>query len=374
VLAVPQTAVHTIQFTLNQGVPAGGSVTINFPGSANNLASPSATSFAFNNLNASGGLPSTVVTNNITCNTNSFVTSPQIYCETTGAVTAGTVVTILLGCTAQSAGACTTASPRLINPTKTANAGTADIWKVYIATKNASSVILDDVTISIGTIESVTVRANIDPSLTFTIAGITNGSAVNNGNTTGCLQAETTSSGVNSTSTEVNLGTLSNSPTATNTTVGNLSAQLLTVSTNGANGYVLTATSSGKLTNPATGYFLLSTTTPQAFPSNGGNFFGFHACGLDTYSGGISTTFWNSTASNTNCNTYIGGSAGNLCQYGWPTVSSAITLASDTTGPIGNSLTAGNGLVSVAYAAGADASLAPGQYTSIVTYVATPSF
>lgn len=51
-----------------------------------------------------------------------------------------------------------------------------------------------------------------------------------------------------------------------------------------------------------------------------------------------------------------------------------ITIASDTVGPIGNSLVAGNGLVSMSYAAGADAAVPPGQYTTVVTYVATPTF
>lgn len=372
ILMVPITAMHTIQFTAATTIPIGGTIVIGFPGSGDNTASPSASTFAFNNLSA------TNLKANFSAGTGACtfsVSSPTITCTvSTGAVTAGTTVTILVGCSSNAGASCSTQVPTLINPTKGSQAaGSADVWKINIKTTDGV-IDLDSATVSVGTIESVTVRANIDPSLTFTIAGVNTGTAINNGNTTGCLQTETTNTGINSTATEVNLGTLSNSPTATDTKVGNIAAQLITVSTNAANGYVLTATSSGHLRNPSTGYFLLDALTPQVFPASGANFYGLHACGLDTYNSDIGTTFWNSTASNTACNSYISGSTGNICKYGWPTVSSQIVMASDTTGPIGNSLVAGNGLTSVSYAAGADAGVPPGQYSTVVTYVATPAF
>lgn len=372
VLMVPITAVHTVEFTPSTTIPIGGSISISFPGSANNTASPSASTFAFNNLSSSN-IKANFSAGSAACTFS--VSSPTITCTVgTGAVTAGTTVTILIGCSANTGANCTTQVPTLINPTKgNQTAGAADVWKLTITTTDGVSN-LDTSTVSIGTIESVTVRANIDPSLTFSIAGVNNGTAINNGNTTGCLQTETTNTGINASATEVNLGTLSNSPTATDTKVGNIAAQLITVSTNAANGYVLTATSSGHLRNPSTGYFLSDNTTPQAFPASGANFFGFHSCGLDTYNTDIGSTYWNSTASNTACNSYISGSSGNICKYGWPTSTSQIVMASDTTGPIGNSLLAGNGLTSVSYAAGADAGVPPGQYSTVVTYVATPAF
>ena len=49
-------------------------------------------------------------------------------------------------------------------------------------------------------------------------------------------------------------------------------------------------------------------------------------------------------------------------------------IAQDTTGPIGNGVPAGNGLVSVSYAAAQDVTLPPGEYQTVITYVATPSF
>jgi hypothetical protein len=382
VLTVPITALHTLQFTTVTEIPAGGDIRITFPGSANNTASPSATTFAFNGLDATGGVGSNIVTNNITCNASSAVTAPQIMCETTSLVAAGTTITFLIGCSAQSGGACTTQVPRLINPTKTASAGIADIWKVSILTRDGGDVTLDSSTISIGTIDSVTVRASIDPTLSFTITGITNGLAANTGNTTGCLQTETANAGVDSTSTEVNLGLLANSPSGTDVKVGNIAAQRINISTNGSNGYTLTATSSGQLINPTTGFFLASATTPTAFPASGADWFGIHACGLDTYNSDIGTTFWNTDASNTECGSCISGSSScplstpgtNVCKYGWPNTTTPLSIASDTTGPIGNSLVAGNGVISIAYAAGTDAGVPPGEYRTVITYVATPAF
>lgn len=372
ILMVPITAMHTVEFTASTTIPIGGTIVIGFPGSGNNTASPSASTFAFNNL-SSGNIKANFSAGTAACTFS--VSAPTITCTVgTGSVTAGTTVTILVGCSSNAGTSCSTQVPTLINPTKgNQTAGAADVWKINIRTTDGVND-LDTATVSVGTIESVTVRANIDPSLTFSITGINTATAINNGNATGCLQTETTNTGINATATEVNLGTLSNSPTATDTKVGNIAAQLITISTNAANGYVLTATSSGHLRNPSTGYFLTDNLTPQVFPASGANFFGFHSCGLDTYNSDVGTTFWNSTASNTACNSYISGSTGNICKYGWPTIASQILMASDTTGPIGNSLVAGNGLTSVSYAAGADAGVPPGQYSTVVTYVATPAF
>ncbi len=372
VFFTPITSMHTISFTPTTNIPSGGTIVINYPGGTDTSASPSASTFAFNGLVA-GNIQANFSTGASTCTFS--VNSPNITCTVGAAdINPGTIVTILIGCSAQSSGTCTSQVPTLINPTKSnQTAGNADIWKIRIRTTDGVSD-LDTSTLSLATIESIVVRADIDPSLSFTISGINTGVAVNTGNATGCLQSETTNSGLNATATEVNLGTLTNSPSANNSKVGNISAQLLSVSTNSGNGYVITATSSGHLRSTSTGYFINDLLTPTEFPSNGSHYYGFHACGLDTYNSDIGSTFWNTTASDTDCNTYNQGSTGNICKYGWPTTTSAITIASDTTGPIGNAIVAGSGLTSMSYAAGADPSLPPGAYSTIVTYVATPSF
>ncbi len=380
VLTVPISAMHRIRFTIPTTIPANGDIVITFPslatGDANNEASPSASTFQFNNMDANAGTLIQIVDDgvNIDASTTPTATNPSgggdgpdIHIATTSIITAGSVVDIYIGCSAATT-SCSAQVPTLINPTKTAVAGTADVWKINVQTRDAGDINLDNATIAVGTIDSVTVRATVDPTLSFTITGIANATAVNLGNTTGCLQTETTNAGIVATSTEVNLGLLANAPSGTDVKVGNIAAQRINISTNGAGGYVLTATSSGQLINPATGFFLASATTPTAFPASGADWFGIHACGLD-----VTTATWNSTAS-TACNTYISGSTNPVCLYAWPTQTTAITLASDATGPVGNSLTAGNGVVSVAYAAATDAGVPPGEYRTVITYVATPTF
>lgn len=392
VLFTPITAMHTLAFTTVTQIPVSGKIILTLPilssSDANNAASPSATTFQMNGITSSQ-IKVYDNTTDITSNFTSITptnptagTSPVITFTLDGStsVTAGHTLTIYLGCTAGTSSSCSTQAPRLINPTKTATAGTADTWKFNLLTQNASSVNLDSATVAVATIESVQVLATVDPTLTFTIAGVSNGSAVNTGNTTGCLQAETTNAGISATSTVVNLGLLSNTP-AINTKVGNIAAQLLSVSTNATGGYAITATSAGALQNYANGYSINSSTTPAAFPASN-DWFGIHACGLDTYGGTLSTTFWNTAASDTNCGTCPAGSAScptgtggtNVCKYGWPTQTSSVTMASDPTGPVDNTITAGNGLTSVSYASGVDASVPAGTYQSYVTYVATATF
>ncbi len=360
---VPITAMHKVQFTTEVNIPASGKVVITFPGSADNTASPSASTFAFNNLTSTN-----IKTDGITCDSWG-VSSPSITCTTNAGVALGTTITFLIGCSASSGSSCTTQVPTLINPTKSnTTAGVADTWRISIKTTDSADVIREELSAKVGTIESVTVRATVDPTLTFTITGIANATAINTGNTTGCTNSETTNAGIASTATLVDLGILGNTPTIADSKIGNIAAQLITISTNAPNGYALTATSSGQLTNFASGFSINSSTTPVAFP-NGEHWFGIHPCGLDSYG----TTTWTET-DNENCSTVITGSTANECKYGWPTASTAVTLAYDATGPVGNVIAAGNGLTSVEYAAGMDVRVPAGIYTSIVTYVATPTF
>ena len=364
------TAMHTIQFTTATAIPTGGKIVISFPGPGNNTASSSASTFACNGLSSSN-----IKTNNIICSTLT-ISAPAITCTASSGVAAQTTVTFLIGCSLSSGTTCSTQAPTIISPTKTAPAGTADTWRIAISTQNSSSSELDYAAVGIATIEGVQVLVPVDPSLTFTIGGVNNATAINTGNASGCTNTETTNAGPDATSTAINLGSLKTTPSAINTKVGNIAAQLLTVTTNAQGGYALTATSSGPLQNSASGFDIMSSTSPQAFPS-GTPWFGIHPCGLD-----VSAATWTSSGTDQNCNTYITGSTGNICKYGWPaspsqggpTSTSAFTLASDTTGPVGNLITPGNGIVSVEYAAGVDTSVPAGTYQSVITYVATPTF
>jgi hypothetical protein len=246
----------------------------------------------------------------------------------------------------------------LINPTKTATAGTADLWKLQVDTTNGTTTI-DSARVTIGTIESVQVQATVDPTLTFTISPKNNGDGAPHGGGSpwndygNCTtDTDTANSGISSTATNINLGLL-------NTANINIAYQLITISTNGQFGYALTATSSGHLINPASGFWITDSTTPVAISANH-PWFGVHACGL-----------------NVNAGTWGTGTAGGGALFAWPTSTTPLTLASSATGPIGNTGTtggAGSGLTAVEYAAAVDVSVPAGTYVSTITYTATPSF
>ena len=202
------------------------------------------------------------------------------------------------------------------------------------------------------TIESVQLQATINPSLTLRIAPVFG--AINTGNNLSCTNTELATSKITPTATGINLGILT-------TSAINISAQLITISTNAKNGYVLTAISSGHLLNPANAAWIPDGTTPQTMTVNV-PWFGIHPCGLN-----VDKTVWGMGATG----------AGANAKYGWPTPTIPLTLASATVGPIGGTATTGGvgaGLTSVEYAGAINASTPAGTYTSVITYTAMPSF
>src|SRR3989304_5630832 len=131
------TATHTVRFTASSNIPSSGHIIITFPGSGNTSASPSATTFAFNGLTSANASTYIQTNNGTTCTWT--VTAPSIDCQTSSGITGGTTITFLIGCTTQSGGTCTAFSSRLINPTKTAAAGSADTWKVSVSTTDTTA-------------------------------------------------------------------------------------------------------------------------------------------------------------------------------------------------------------------------------------------
>jgi len=180
IIITPITATHTIKFTPSRQIPSGGFISISFPTTATNTASPSATGFSFNGMTSGSGLPTNIVTNNVTCtaDANTTVSGNTITCKTTGPVNAGTVVTIIVGCTTQSSGVCTAFKPQLINPTKTLSAGTGDQWRLSVQTTDSGGAQLDSGIAAIATNESVQVQGTVQPYITFSIAGVTNGTSI----------------------------------------------------------------------------------------------------------------------------------------------------------------------------------------------------
>lgn len=354
-------AMHTIKFTTLNEVPTSGRITITFPalstGDANNPASASASTFQLNNLSDAKiiitGLLGAGTFFGTYTNPPSAGTFPKIELSLTGTtkIPAGTNVVIFLGCSAVSSSSCTASQPLIINPTKTAAFGNSDIWTIKLNTYDVTSQKdIDKASIKIATNPFVQVQANIEEALTFTISGIENNAPINNGNATGCTNTEFTTSGISSTSTNVDLGTLSN-------TNINITSQLITITTNAKNGYSLTATSNGHFTNPKTGSFINDSATAKAI-TTGKAWFGIHACGIDVPS------FWGTGTTG----------AGSGAQYAWPTQTESLILASAAKGPTGNSFIKGSGMVSVEYAATIDNSIKGGAYSSVITYIVTPTF
>ncbi len=363
ILFVPIISIHTIQFKNPTTIPNGGDILISFPilgaKDANNEASPSATTFQLNNLDSNTSLikvldDNTDITANVSISVSNPIpgTSPRINVTiASGTIASGSIVKIYI--------------PRVINPTKKKLEGSADRWNITIQTRDSSDVEIDRAVVRVATVEGVKVTASVESTFTFTIGGILNGEAINKENSVGCTSIETTNTGADSTATIVDLGTLSNTPSSINTKISNIAAQLLSVRTNASGGYVITATSGGSLKNETPNFAILSSSTPKEFP-NGKQWFGIHPCGLD-----VDQAAWTTTSSQS-CNTFIEGSQGNICKYGWPDATPRV-ISQDSTGPIGNS-PPGNGLVSVAYASGVENSVPAGTYKSAITYVATTTF
>lgn len=360
-LVTPITAMHTISFKPVTTINTGGHIIITFPTLAaadTNPASPSGSqAFQFNgltNTNVKANFTNSTTCSSISVSGTSAGSAPTIDCTVgTASLTGGSTVTVtfLIGCSANTGASCTTQVPTLINPMKSStnsNSGQgaattqADNEKILVQTQDGSSVTQDSGTAVVGTIESVQVQANIDPTLTFQITGIANGTNVSSGHGTGC-PSQSTNSGISPNATFVNLGTV-----GTNI---NIAAQDLTVSTNGQGGYSLTATASGQLNDAQNAYNITSSTTP-GFMTAGTELFGIHPCGTD-----VSTGTWGSGT--------IGGGAN--AKVAWPTPTTGVTLASRTS--VANAI-----VTTVMYAITASATTPAGLYTSVITYVATPVF
>ena len=349
------TAQHVISFKNVSAIPASGSIQVIFPvGNSSTQSLPSANGFSFNNL-VSGNLSATFSPAGPTC--GSWTITPAsglIQCNIGTGVTGVSTITLNIGLTST--------NPILINPTKTVAAGTADTWTVTLKTKDNSGAEMDTAKVRIATIDSVEVYATVDPYINFSIAGIANATAINTGNTSGCTNTEVTNSGIDSTTTAVNLGALGAGQI-------NIAAQLLSIATNGNNGYSLTATASGHLIDPTSGYWIADaqgtpTTNDTPVPvvlTAGTTAYGIHSCGQD-----VTGATWGTGTT--------GGGAN--AKYANPAPVYYYTLAGDATGPIGSgSLDAyGDGLTSVEYAATISTIVPAGTYRTTMTYVATATF
>jgi hypothetical protein len=350
------TAQH--QIFLRTVNPANGSIQITFPiGNTVNQSYPSLNGFSFNGL-ASAQLSASFTPPGPTCNWAVTAASGLVQCNLGTGITGPTDVIINIGLT--------TTNPVLVNPAKTNSVGSQDAWTIRIKTADTNGAERDSAKVRVATIEGVEVYATVDPYINFIIGGIPNNQAVNIGNT-GCLNTETINTGISSGPSEVNLGVLGAAQV-------NLSAQLLTIATNGEGGFALTATTSGHLRDSAIGYWLpdaqgtptSNNTPPPLTIPHGTPKFGIRPCGQDGYYTATPGDVWGTEP----C------SADGGCKFANPAATYYYTLAQDTTGPIGSGSTdgGGDGLITMEYAATINNLVPAGQYRTTVTYVATATF
>lgn len=367
VLAVPITSMHTIAFTPQTAIPIGGKIVISYPTSSSfagadfNQASPSANTYMFNGLTQGTDIQMRTSLGAATCTwaltgvTNgSNNQTPTATCTTAGAtIPGGSTVWVFLGCTAATStsagGSCTTQKPLIINPTNTGTRGTASVKNIGVQTQDGASSILDTTTLKIGTIESVFVVAHVDPTFTFQIDGVA-ASVDLQTVCSGYTPATYTTNSFPTTGTEVNLGTVGSGTT-------NYAAQKMTIVSNTAEGYSITATSSGFLVNPATGVYIVNAQgivvgnnnpSPVVMPGTGG--YGISACDSG---GSVSTAVWGTTApkfANPNPNFYY-------------------TLVNHT-----SALTSGTEVIYSVYGVRAQTTTPPGDYWQIITYNASVVF
>lgn len=263
-------------------------------------------------------------------------------CSGSGTLNSGTVVTITIGGT-----------HKLINPAPVSSGhttGTADVYGETINectdayTNNTCSNIVDSTTIAIAPVEGVLVSATVQNYMTFSIAGVLSSTSVCGHTTNQTSTATTVPFGA------VNSGTFYTL------------AQLLTVNTNTANGYVVTAQENGSLSVDGLGVTTLANTT---CPDNSCTTTGYADWRTYTASG-FGYSLANSSGTDATF-TYNNGASATF--EARPFDSSAnppvIMIA---TGPVSNSA------VNVCYGLAIGATQKSGFYMNKLTYVATPIF
>ena len=379
-LIVNITATHLINFTPNAAIPSGGHIILTFPTTSANTASPSATGFSFNGF-ATGSIGTVIRCYPATAcgGSGQLVSGNTITLTTTGSISVPVFISVGCNGTLSATGYCGTPNPILINPTvspgqcsgATCTAGNAngnDIWKIAIQTTDASSSFLDSGKASVATIQSVQVQAQIEPTLTFAITGLTN---ANNYNTIGGAQcgSEASNTGIDSTATSVNLGIL-------NAAQISRAGQSLTVTTNQAFGYDILATSSGRFINAASGISLPDANggnglTSNILPAPAGMVAGTAAFGISPCGNDVPTSSPNWGGAGTIGN----GGGGALLANPWNSAGNSyeMTLANYTGGPSAGTNTT-HGVTVVRYGAAIGTTTASGLYTTTLTYTATPSF
>jgi hypothetical protein len=233
-----------------------------------------------------------------------------------------------------------------------------------ILTRDSGSNTLDNSTIKINTVDAVQVLATVEPTLTFSIAGLTTAQNYQTISGSNYCGSETSNAGIDQSTnpTVVNLGVLSNGQI-------NHAGQSITVSTNGSSGYTITATSSGRFINPATGFWITDANGGNGLTANdtpapatiaaGTPDFGISPCGIRVPTsspnwGGVNQTVASGARFSNPWNSGTNGYYATIATYSGGPAQSEVTV--------------------IRYAATIEATTPPGLYQNVFTYVVTATF
>ncbi len=321
---------HTIRFTSPNGIMSSSTVRLTFPAG---FTLPGA-GFNFNDLDVTSNgsdilLGATAQGSQWAVGT----TSSTITLTTSGAnVSSSSVIVVKIGTNATSGA---TGDSQITNP---AAAGSYEI--------TIDGTMTDFGATRVAIIDDVDVTANVDTSFTFTISGVATGTAING--------SATTTAG-SSTATSIPFGTLSAGTTT-------IMAQALSVVTNATNGFVVTVEQSQSLQS-STGADInafpngVSTNTPAIWTA-------------PTAILGTTRTYghWGLTSEDSDLNSDDFGTDK------WVGASTTPRQIFSNTGPA-DGVTADSGSTRIGYQAQISALQEAGDdYTTSLTYIATPSF
>jgi len=317
--------------TLSDSRPSATSVSYTFNFSGVTTSAIKCISVQFSDAATGGSKPTGLtITSAALSGTSNYVPTPASWTPTNNNTTGLTTLVYATGETPASA------SNRTVILTGITNGSVAaTTYYVRFATFNnidCATSPVDSQTIAFIYTNGQLVSATVDPTLSFTIAGVASGQSVN-GVTTN----------ITTTSTTVPLGTLTTGSNA-------IAAQDLTVGTNAQSGYTVTIRYTGALTNGTHSFvdFASPNSAPTAFSAAGTEAFGYttNDASLGT---GTATRF-----------TATGGQK----------------FAGFTTSPleVAYSAAAASETTRVGYQAGISATTPAGSYTTTVVFVATPTY
>jgi hypothetical protein len=327
-----QSSVHTITFTLPNGMTVGQTFEIAFAGDFDSTSTPVTAGEV--SITVNGAASSTATTTaaagtwgitGIGSDTYTFETA------TDAGVASGSVIVITFG---------SETGNMFINPAATSS------YPIDIG--GGGSTMQDSGQVRVAIIDEVTVTADVDTSLTFSVEGVGSGATVNGSPTT--TAAATTN-------TTVPFGTLVVGSSRT-------LAQRLHVATNAASGYTVTMETTQELQSAATGATIDGfvdgsyTTTPTSWQSPGGNI-------NDTATYG----HWAITSDDQN--------AGRAAEFGsnqWVSPSTTPIIVMGHTG-VADGTTDDVGSTTVGFQIGITALQEAGDdYSTTIRYIATPTF